>query len=624
MLAFLARRLLATLALLLVVSLLVFLMLRVAPDDPAALMAGDTATPEQVEQVRQTFGLDRPLPTQYFWWLAHLVLGELGQSYPEQTPVASAVGAHLAPTAALAALALVIAFVLALPLGVAAARRPGGRLDRALSGLSLLGLALPAFVLGYAAIWLFSTRLGWLPAKGYQRLAEGVAPWLRHLVLPALALAAMQFALMARIARAALRDALDADYVRTARALGMPERTVLLRHALANAAAPIAAAAGLGIGLLVGGIVAVEWVFEVPGLGHLAVDAALARDLPTLQGLLFFLALVSALAVLLIDLACAALDPRLRDAPMPQALPASAAPWLASTPRLEDAWPRVRDSRTVRFGAALLGLVVLVALTAPWLGTIDPALADPAGLELPPLAYGSVSTGEGEPMKLRFVMGSDSAGRDIYSRVVYGTRPALELGAAGAVLALGCGLGLGLVAGFVRRADRTVTRVLDALATMPALLVALALAVAWPGSSSALATALAIPAIPRVARLVRSLTLATRAEPYALAAVSLGTSAWRLLLRDVLPNLVAPLVVRAVAVAGWVIVAAAVLSYLGVGPASEAPSWGQVMAAGRAHFDARPAAVFFPAAFLVVTMLALGILGQGLDAALRSRPAVRA
>lgn len=617
MLAFLARRLLATLALLLIASLLVFLMMRVAPADPAAMMAGDAATPQQVDQVRQTYGMDRPLPAQYFVWLAHLALGELGHSHPDRTAVTALIGARVAPTASLAALALVVACALALPAGVAAARRPGGWLDRALSGLTLLGLSLPAFVLAYVLIWLLALRLGWLPAQGYRPPSAGTGPWLRHLLLPALALGAAQAALLARVTRAAVRDALAADHVRTARAWGMPERAVLLRHALAHAAAPIAGAAGPGIGLLLGGIVVVEWVCAIPGLGHLAVDAALARDLPTLQGLLFFLALVSALVVLLGDLACAAIDPRRRGASVPAA---TSVPPAAPALRREDVWRGMRDSPTVRLGAALLAVMVLIALAAPWLGTIDPTLADPAGLDLPPLAYGSVTSADGESMKLRFVMGSDSAGRDIYSRVVYGTRVAFEVGATSAALAVACALGLGLVAGSLPRVDGVLTRVLDALATMPALVVGLALVVAWTGSPETLALALAIPAIPRLTRLVRAIVLATRAQTYAVAALSLGTSEWRVLLRDVLPNLVAPLLVRGLAIAAWAVAAATILSFLGVGLPADLPAWGNVMAAGRAHFDTRAAAVLFPAAFLVATMLALGLLGQGLNTALLTQP----
>jgi len=312
MLAFLARRLLATLPVLLVVSVIVFLMLRLTPGDPAAVLAGDAASTEHIEQIREQLGLNRPVPVQYVVWLGHLLSGDLGQSYYYKTEVTTLIGQRLEPTLSLAALTLVIAVALAVPLGVIAAWRHGGWLDRTLMAFSVLGFSIPVFVLAYLLIWFVSLELGWLPVQGYKRIAEGLGPWLRHLLLPAITLSIIYVALIARVTRASVLDTLGEDYIRTARAKGLPEPKVLLRHALANAAVPIVTVIGIGIALLIGGVVVTESVYAIPGLGRLTVDAVLARDFPTIQGVILFFSLVYVLVNLLVDMSYVFFDPRIR------------------------------------------------------------------------------------------------------------------------------------------------------------------------------------------------------------------------------------------------------------------------------------------------------------------------
>jgi peptide/nickel transport system permease protein len=312
MLAFLARRLLSTLPVLLIVSVLVFLMLRLTPGDPAAVLAGDAASTDQIEQIRASLGLDRPLPVQYAVWAGHLLTGDLGTSYYYKMPVAQLIGQRLEPTLSLAALTLTIAVLVAVPLGVLAAWRHGGWLDRGLMGFSVLGFSIPVFVLAYVLIWLVSLKLGWLPVQGYKRLAEGPGPWLKHLLLPSITLSVIYVALIARVTRASVLETLGEDYIRTARAKGLPELQVLLRHALANAAVPIATVIGIGIALLIGGVVVTESVYAIPGLGRLTVDAVLARDFPTIQGVILFFSVVYVLVNLLVDLSYVFFDPRIR------------------------------------------------------------------------------------------------------------------------------------------------------------------------------------------------------------------------------------------------------------------------------------------------------------------------
>ena len=312
MLAFLARRLLSTIPVLLIVSVLVFLMLRLTPGDPAAILAGDQATTEQIAQIRANLGLDRSIPAQYVIWLGHLLQGDLGQSFYYKTDVVSLIGQRLEPTMSLALITIVVAVLLAVPLGVLAAWRHGGWLDRTLMGFSVLGFSIPVFVLAYLLIWTLSMKLGWLPVQGYKRLSEGFGPWLYQLVLPAITLSVIYIALIARVTRASVLETLGEDYIRTARAKGLPESKVLLRHALANAAVPIVTVIGIGIALLIGGVVVTESVYAIPGLGRLTVDAVLARDFPTIQGVILFFSFVYVLVNLLVDLSYVFFDPRIR------------------------------------------------------------------------------------------------------------------------------------------------------------------------------------------------------------------------------------------------------------------------------------------------------------------------
>ena len=297
---------------LLVVAVLVFALLRLAPGDPAAIMAGDAASAEQIAEIRAGLGLDRPMVVQFGIWLGKVLSGDLGESFYFRIKVATLIGQRLEPTFALAALTILIAVLVSIPLGVLAAWRQGGWLDRALMGFSVLGFSVPVFVLAYLLIWLFSLELGLLPVQGYARIAEGFWPFLRHLILPATTLSVIYIALIARVTRASVLEALGEDYIRTARAKGLPESRVLVRHALANAAVPIATVIGIGIAILIGGVVVTESVYAIPGLGRLTVDAVLARDFPTIQGVILFFSLVYVLINLLIDLSYIFLDPRIR------------------------------------------------------------------------------------------------------------------------------------------------------------------------------------------------------------------------------------------------------------------------------------------------------------------------
>ena len=312
MYAFLARRLLATIPVLLIVAVLVFMMLRLTPGDPAAILAGDAANVEQIARIRTGLGLNRPIVVQFGIWFGNLLSGDLGESFYYKTKVAALIGQRIEPTLSLAAATIIIAVLVAVPLGVLAAWRFGGWFDRTLMGFSVLGFSIPVFVLAYILIWIVSLKLGWLPVQGYKRIADGFGPWMQHLILPAITLSIIYVALIARVTRASVLETLGEDYIRTARAKGLPESRVLVRHALANAAVPIATIIGIGVALLIGGVVVTESVYAIPGLGRLTVDAVLARDFPTIQGVILLFSFVYVAVNLLVDLSYVFFDPRIR------------------------------------------------------------------------------------------------------------------------------------------------------------------------------------------------------------------------------------------------------------------------------------------------------------------------
>jgi peptide/nickel transport system permease protein len=278
----------------------------------------------------------------------------------------------------------------------------------------------------------------------------------------------------------------------------------------------------------------------------------------------------------------------------------------------ETAWRRLRRSWSVRLGGAVLALLVATALAAPWLGTVDPTLFDADSRDLVPGSMGQITTLEGDTIPHRFIMGSDSFGRDIYSRVIYGTRVSLAVGLLAALLALAFGVLAGLSAGYLRWLDGVLMRFMDGLMAIPAILIAIALVALWRASLPTVIVAIAIPEIPRVTRLVRSLVLAIREEPYVEAAVSLGTPTWKIMFKHILPNTVAPIIVQGTYICASAILLEAILSFLGVGLPPDIPTWGNIMAEGRVQFVEFPHNVFFPGLFLAVTVLAVNILGDGL------------
>jgi peptide/nickel transport system permease protein len=312
MTAYIARRLLATIPVMAVVAIFVFLLLRLAPGDPAALIAGDDATSAQIANIRQQLGLDLPIWQQFFMWAWGILQGDLGTSIFSNLPVTTLIAQRLEPTLMLMVATLIVAISFAIPLGVIAAWKARTFVDRFVMLLSVLGFAIPVFLAGYVLIYVFSIQLRWLPVQGYKPLSQGLWPSIQSLILPAVALGTTYIALIARITRASMLEVLSQDYIRTANAKGLATTRVLLLHALKNASIPIVTVIGIGIALLISGVVITETVFNIPGLGRLTVDAVLKRDYPIVQGLILVFAATKVIINLLIDLSYAFLDPRIR------------------------------------------------------------------------------------------------------------------------------------------------------------------------------------------------------------------------------------------------------------------------------------------------------------------------
>ena len=312
MLSFILKRVLATVPVMGVVALIVFLLLRLSPGDPAAVIAGDDASPSEIEGIRHKLGLDLAIWQQFIIYVGNLLRGDLGTSIFSNLPVLTLVKQRLEPSLVLAVSTLVLAIALAVPMGVLAAWKARSWIDRVVMGFSVLGFAVPVFLIGYLLIYIFAIELRWLPVQGYRPLAQGIDQTARSILLPAIALSMVYMALIARMTRASMLEVLSEDYIRTAHSKGVATIVVLLRHALKNAAVPIVTVIGIGLTLLISGVVITETVFNIPGLGRLTVDAILKRDYPIIQGLIILFAGVKVLVNLMIDISYVFFDPRIR------------------------------------------------------------------------------------------------------------------------------------------------------------------------------------------------------------------------------------------------------------------------------------------------------------------------
>lgn len=309
---YLAQRLLAAIPVLLIVAVVTFSLVHLTPGDPASLMAGDQALPEDIERIKDKLGLNRPLYEQmgiYFW---DILRGDFGESVFTKFPVTTLIGQRLEPTISIAIFSQLVAIIIAVPAGILAAWKANTWVDRALMVFAVAGLAIPSFWLGANLIWVFAVNLGWFPALGYVPISEGVLPWLRSITLPSIAIGFISAALIARMTRASMLEVLREDYIRTARAKGLGDYKVLIAHAFKNASIPVVTIIGIGLAGLVSGLVVTEAVFAIPGVGRLIVDAVLRRDYPVIQGVVLMVTFVYVLINLAVDIVYGYLDPRIR------------------------------------------------------------------------------------------------------------------------------------------------------------------------------------------------------------------------------------------------------------------------------------------------------------------------
>jgi peptide/nickel transport system permease protein len=312
MLAYALRRVLSTLPVMAFVALFVFSLLYIAPGDPAVVIAGDQASPADVERIRANLGLDQPFLVQFGSWVWRILHFDLGTSIFTNLPVSALIAQRMEPTLSLMMVTLFLTIIVAVPLGVIAAWKAGTWVDRIIMAFAVFGFSVPVFVVGYILAYVFALKFDWLPVQGYTPIAQGVWPWLQNLILPSVALGCVYIALIARITRAAMLEVLQQDYIRTARAKGLGQGGILFIHALKNAAVPIVTVVGIGIALLIGGAVVTESVFAIPGLGRLTIDAILRRDYPVIQGIVLLFSFVYVLVNLLIDITYTLVDPRIR------------------------------------------------------------------------------------------------------------------------------------------------------------------------------------------------------------------------------------------------------------------------------------------------------------------------
>ena len=312
MLSYIARRVVSTIPVMAIVALFVFSLLYIAPGDPAAIIAGDQATPDDIARIRASLGLERPFLVRFGEWTWQILRGDLGTSIFTSLPVSQLIAQRIEPTLSLMIVTLILSISLAVPLGVIAAWKAGSWIDRLVMAMAVFGFSVPVFVVAYLLAYIFALELDWLPVQGYTPIANGFWPWFQNLILPSVALGFVYIALIARITRATMLEILSQDYIKTARSKGLGQRAILFVHALKNAAVPIVTVIGIGIALLIGGAVVTESVFVIPGLGRLTIDAILRRDYPVIQGIVLLFSFTYVLVNLGVDLIYTLVDPRIR------------------------------------------------------------------------------------------------------------------------------------------------------------------------------------------------------------------------------------------------------------------------------------------------------------------------
>ena len=310
--AYLLKRILSAIPVLLIVSIVIFLIIHITPGNPASVILGEEATPEQIAELEESLGLNLPIHQQYFNWIVGVFQGDLGTSFFMREPVTTSIADRIVPTFSLAVFAQIIALVIAIPIGVLAANKRGSMTDTTMMIFALLGMSIPSFLLALLLVLLFGVQLGWLPVAGYRALTDGLMEHLKYLILPAISLGMIQAALIARMTRSSMLEVLNMNYIKSARAKGVKNFKLIVKHAFRNALLPILTVVGQTFGSLITGAVVVETVFNIPGIGQLIINSVERRDFAVIQGVILFITFLYIVLNLIIDILYGIVDPRVR------------------------------------------------------------------------------------------------------------------------------------------------------------------------------------------------------------------------------------------------------------------------------------------------------------------------
>lgn len=312
MFSYLVKRILSAIPVLLIVSIIIFLIIHITPGNPASVILGEEATPAQIAELEESLGLNLPIHEQYFNWITGVFQGDLGMSYFMKEPVTDSIMSRLAPTISLAIFAQIIALLIAIPIGVLAANKRGSLTDSSMMVFALLGMSIPSFLLALLLVLLFGVQLGWLPTSGFRPMSEGLLIHLKYLILPAISLGSVQAALIARMTRSSMLEVLNMNYIKSARAKGVKNFTLIIKHAFRNALLPILTVVGSTFGTLITGAVVTETIFNIPGMGQLIINSIERRDFAVIQGVILFITVLYIFLNLLIDILYGIIDPRVR------------------------------------------------------------------------------------------------------------------------------------------------------------------------------------------------------------------------------------------------------------------------------------------------------------------------
>ena len=631
MLRFTVRRLLLLVPILIGLSLLVFVWIRALPGTPAEALLGERADEQSIAEIRDQLGLDDPFYVQYWRYVQTLAEGDLGTSIISRRPITEEIKERFPATIELALAAGFFALLFGVPLGFFAAKRYGGLFDNASLFLSLIGVSIPIFFLAIILKWVFAVRLGWLPSIGRQDVyidaehptnfyvLDGIvtrnwdATWdaIKHLILPAIALGSIPLALISRITRASVLDVQNEDYVRTARAKGLPPHIVDGRHVFRNALLPVTTVIGLQIGLLLSGAILTETVFAFPGIGTWIQASIENRDYPVLQGGILFIAVIVVVVNLMVDISYGFLEsthstvgPLMGVVEIEaQQIPLQTTPgglWNEAFYRL------VRNPGAI-VGAVIVTAFVVVALFAPLLAPYSPT---DVNLDL-------VADGCCPGPSWEHPMGVDDLGRDELSRVIYGARYSLLIGIVSVTVGLTAGLLLGSVAGYFGRLDNLIMRVVDIMLAIPGFLMAIGIAALMGPGLLSVMIAIGIVNIPIFTRLMRGSILGQKENDYVLAARAVGVPNRKVLANHILPNAISPVIVAGTLALATAIIDAAGLGFLGLGPQEPStPEWGTMLTDAVRYLQTAPFLAFFPGLAIVIVVMGFNLIGDGLREAL--------